>query len=95
MTNLSAANNLDATVVDIFRGSPITRGEFKSAFDQVADKANWKNMVDAEADLADERAIYTMRQAVIFFTGSVPEIFPVAPGRYRVMAAGYYEACGA
>lgn len=78
-----------------------TRGELRKAFDRVS-PANWKDRIDATIEEDDAVELDKVRQAVIFFTGSVPTIsraFPAARdnGRIwmRVRAAGYYATCGA
>lgn len=78
------------------------RSEVSAIFDRVADKSNWKLPIKAEValDFADSDLL---REAVIFFTGSVPTMEVIEPflnrndGRsmYRVTAAGYYSAVGA
>jgi hypothetical protein len=68
------------------------------AFDAVADKANWKNPIDAVVDAYTRELV---REAVIFFAGCVPSFEPLTGtttggiGRYRVKAVGYYNAVGA
>lgn len=94
MTN-SQIFPMDEILVDFYQGQPITRADFRKAFDLVCDKANWKNPIAAEVVLEDDRAAYILKQAVIFFTASIPEFFNIGPNRFRVVAAGYYVACGA
>jgi len=78
---------LDAQVVS---DDGYTRGDLRVAFDMVADKDDWKAPVDA---LIHPTYREVVREAVIFFTGSVPS-FVARDGRLRVHAAGYYEVCG-
>jgi len=91
MTDFDAMNQ----VVGNVNGKPVTRGELMKYFDMVADKANWKNPINARVKLAaNEVAMLT--EAVIFFTGSVPTILPMArKGEYKVKANGYYLTIGA
>jgi hypothetical protein len=97
MTTLE--NNFSKTVVDTVMGKPVTQGELSAAFDKVANKANWKNAINAVVDVNDfEMAM--IAKAVTFFTGSVakfkPRIgAPLPKCRYRVTAAGYYKTIGA
>lgn len=76
----------------------ITRQRLLDLFNVVVDPEDWKNPIDAVIDLdpADEQ---TLIQAVIFFTGSVPEIerHPFGGGdiETRVIADGYYRTIGA
>lgn len=80
-------------------GRPVTRAELSDLFDRVADRANWKNRIDAEVVLAPAQ-LSLMFESVVFFTGSVPDVTYLGDEigglrRYRVKAAGYYETCGA
>ena len=95
MTNTNTAADFNAILVDTYQGQPITRGMFEAAFNRVANQENWKLPVDAQAVLRTGLEIYTLHQAIIFFTGSVPKLIPLGADRYQVKAAGYYEACGA
>lgn len=69
-----------------------------AVFDLVADPENWKMPVDAFVE-EGQATVGEIEAAVIFFTGSVPDIYPceASGGRqgYAVLAAGYYEAVGA
>lgn len=79
-----------------------TRDEVTALFNLVANKANWKNAIDATVALSFEDADL-LREVVIFFTGSVPTFEVIEPtayrndrkSLYRVTAAGYYHAIGA
>lgn len=88
-----------AWVVAEIMGQPVTWGELHDAFSGVRNAQNWKNPVDATVEVND-REMAILREAVTFFTGSVPT-FTVARGgrlprcRYRVRAAGYYKEVGA
>ena len=81
-------------------GRDVTRGELSVAFDAVANKRHWKLPINCVVDL-DAHTMAMVREAVIFFTGSVPEFHSLSGtttsgvGTYRVRAAGYYETCGA
>lgn len=78
------------------------RSEVHALFGLVSNRANWKNPIDARVALSFEDADL-LRQVVIFYTGSVPELEVLEPcaartdGKtlYRVKAAGYYAAIGA
>lgn len=86
-------------VCDTIAGRAVTRAELSEWFARVA-PANWKDRIDAEVTLAPCQ-VPVLIQAVIFFTGSMPELFwlgQVEPGRlakFRVVSAGYYATCGA
>jgi hypothetical protein len=104
----AAQNDVDAMNAEIVTtvfGRPVTRGELLAAFNRVADRTNWKNSINAVITIStlDEKNL--IREAVIFFTGSVPAFIPVRvkllEGEreglplYRVQAVGYYAAIGA
>lgn len=87
-------------------GRQVSRGELDEAFKKVQPKDNWKNPINAEVVVEGDEEIAMIREAVIFFTGSVPSfkaLRPVRPIRgkdggamlYKVVAAGYYVAIGA
>lgn len=83
-------------------GRGITRKEITAAFNLVAPRDNWKRPIDATIE-ADLITIDVVREAVVFFTGSVAKVECVqpaalrveGPSKYRVTAAGYYATCGA
>jgi len=76
-----------------------TRGELSAYFKQVETKDNWKMPIDADVLLDNDRDLFGLREAVIFFTGSVPTFRPLRArgGKtlYNVTAAGYYAVIGA
>lgn len=77
------------------KGEPFTRQRLRDLFNVVASPENWKFRIDTVIDLdpADRDA---MREAVIFFTGSVPTFSYTGNGiECAVKAAGYYATIGA
>lgn len=74
------------------------RERLTEVFDLVKDPENWKLPVDAFVE-EGQATVGEIDAAVIFFTGSVPDIYPceASGGRqgYAVLADGYYEAVGA
>lgn len=73
--------------------------ELRDLFNRVAPKGNWKLPIDTVVDVANDREKHGIREAVIFFTASVPDFEPVLGGvlpgcRYRITAAGYYAVIG-
>lgn len=68
-----------------------TRGQLESSFDKVKNPQNWKLPIDSVCEMKD---IADIKEAIIFFTGSVPTFKPCAhlTGKYTVKAAGYYAA---
>lgn len=74
------------------------RTRLTEVFDLVKDPENWKMPVDGFVP-EGQATVREIECAVIFFTGSVPDIYPceASGGRqgYAVLAAGYYEAVGA
>lgn len=85
----------DNEVVERSRGFEYTRGEFRRLFDLVSPKGDWKGAIDALVDPGPDRYRHGLRQAVIFYTGSVPKITITPQGKFRVVAAGYYASVGA
>jgi len=90
-----------ATVVAEVNGKPVTHGELNAAFSAVANKENWKMPINAVVSLNSE-TMAVMREAVIFFTGSVPKFKAIGAttnkngaGNYKVTAKGYYLTIGA
>lgn len=68
----------------------------REAFEIVCPKENWKDAIDTRVTLTTEAEMTIIREAVIFFTGSVPEFSRIGNTRiYRVRAAGYYATIGA
>ena len=61
----------------------------------------WKERIDAiirvggDLGMGGDWELFGIREAVIFFTGSVPTLTAMSRGYYRVKAAGYYVAIGA
>lgn len=65
--------------------------ELHAAFDKVCDPVNWKMPIDTTVPAdADQNLI---SDAIIYFTGSVPDIYP-EDDHLRVEAAGYYNSVG-
>ena len=87
-------NAADAEIVAKAGGFEFTRRELAVAFARVQHAENWKYPIDALVKLENEKAIAAVREAVIFYTGSVPEIVAVLGKGYRVTAAGYYMTIG-
>src|SRR5262245_2846710 len=91
---------LNTLVVATVMGKPVTRGELSTAFDRVAAKGNWKNPINTVVEIANDFDMAVIKEAVIFFTGSVPEFHARGGGKlpgchYRVTAKGYYLTIGA
>jgi hypothetical protein len=99
-TLAAIVNELDAQVVAKVGSFEYTRAELSALFDRVADADHWKNPIDAVVDVAGDRELVGIFQAVEFFTGSKPTAQAVRGGtlpgcRYRIKAAGYFATCGA
>ena len=76
-------------------GTPWSRDELTEAFGLVSNPANWKLPVDATVrSMHGTVDVDLIREAVIFFTGSVPSMKWTMKG-LRVRAAGYYKTIGA
>lgn len=65
-----------------------------AAFDLVKNADHWKDRIDWTGRIALSE-VEIVEAAVVFFTGSVAHVTPDGGGRYRVTAAGYWEAVGA
>lgn len=91
------AENADQIVATTVDGRRCTRRELTAAFNRVAPRTNWKRAIDTTIPLEPlDREV--VREAVIFFTGSVPKFeYAGCCGNLtcRVTAAGYYATCGA
>lgn len=78
-------------------GTKYSREELLDAFNMVCNKANWKMPIHGE--MIDKRDIDITREAIIFFTGSVPTFTQPFNNGFEsqviVKAAGYYAVCGA
>ncbi|MDR2142540.1 MAG: hypothetical protein LBR11_12305 [Deltaproteobacteria bacterium] len=66
--------------------------QLRSAFESVANKADWKGPIDA---LVQADQVKMVAEAIDFFAGCRPTYAPAANGQVRVRAVGYYEAVGA
>ena len=75
-------------------GTPYSRQTLERAFRLVENPWNWKGRIYAHVE-ADRDQREVIRQAVIFFTGSVPTFRRISGYTYLVEAAGYYAVIGA
>ncbi len=80
---LSEIDESNAQVVGNVSGKPVTRGQLSTAFDLVKAK-NWKDPIYATVEATDTD-VAMITEAVIFFTGSVPEF---AELKAKAKAAG-------
>lgn len=85
---------LDAEVVAKVNGVDATRADLNAAFERIKPTGHWKNRIDAVVGLTDHERDLT-REAIVFFTGSIPTFEVVEHGKYRVRAAGYFLTIGA
>ena len=105
---IAETNQMNAQVAAKIPGRDVTRGELEAAFNRVCDQERWKNPIDATIDAYSDDELLVIREAIIFFTGSVPTFervgsiaqpsvigFSVLGARVRVRAAGYYATIGA
>lgn len=103
MTKTSIRAAIDAADLEVVARSgnfEFTRAELRAAFDSVANSQNWKLPIAGGFRTATDptrsaRQVACMREAVIFFTGSVPEIKHLGNYGFSIKAAGYYAAVGA
>jgi len=81
-------------VVARINGHGVTRAQLSKVFDKVADKANWKNPINATAYLSDEEK-EMLAKAITFFTGSVAKFERRGKrngqSRYHVYADGIHQ----
>lgn len=70
-----------------------TREQLAEAFEWVCNKKNWKLPINKRVQLTEDK-IDLVREAVIYFTGSVPTFAKVDRSMYKVTAAGYYNVIG-
>lgn len=63
-------------------------------FKRVQDEKHWKNPINKILHASDEE-IELIREAVIFYTGSVPHVERLQDGQVWVRASGYYMTVGA
>lgn len=85
-----------APVINPETGTRYSRSELSAAFARVSPTPNWKTRIDEFVTLgpdADDE-IMVIREAVIFYTGSVPTFTKVSESTCRVKAAGYYATIG-
>jgi hypothetical protein len=101
-------DNANDQIVAKVNGRDVTRGDLSAAFDRVKNNEHWKNRIDATIDVTTDDELLMIREAIIFFTGSVPRFerlaslaqpgiigFSVIGARVRVRAVGYFAAIGA
>lgn len=100
--NIDAEDKFLAQVGGTRDGFEFTIGELRQAFDRVSPAPNWKTQIDATIEIDDARDMALIREAVLFMTGSVPNITPTksflsgrAKKTFRVEADGYYHDIGA
>lgn len=71
----------------------LTQAQLEAAFNKIKNPSHWKDRIDAviEADDWDH-----VEKAVIYFTGSVPQVVEKqTDGKLRIKADGYWMAVGA
>lgn len=86
----------DAVQVVAVNGSMTwTRADLSGLFARVQNATNWKLAIDRVVTLANDRELLGMREAIIFYTGSVPAFEAIGNNQYRVRAVGYYRTIGA
>lgn len=76
------------------------QAKLTAAFNRVAPQSHWKNPIDCEVEIENNRELRGIYDAVIHFTGSVPSFKALRVTErntciYRVRAAGYYATIGA
>ena len=71
-----------------------TQKQLHEAFEMVQNKKNWKGVVRCTLPNPGELNIECARQAIVHFTGSLPEVILLGGDRVRFRAAGYYATIG-
>tara|TARA_Y100000296_G_C5134174_1_gene237250 strand:+ start:621 stop:881 length:261 start_codon:yes stop_codon:yes gene_type:complete len=69
-----------------------THGQLKEAFGKVHNQDNWKLPID---ELCKKSETDVVKEAIIYFTGSIPNFANFDDEHVNVTAIGYYEAIGA
>ena len=101
MTTNLTTEEFDAQVVAGSGSLTWTRSDLHKLFDKVtpawrgAGFANWKDPINVIVPVESDWELFGIREAIIFFTGSVPTLTARPRGRYVVKAAGYYATVGA
>lgn len=85
---------MDCSVVAKVGQREMSKAELSIAFDRVCDQKDWKLPINKTIDEPNEVEEIVLREAVIFFTGSVPTFTIISRGRVNVRALGYYEMIG-
>lgn len=71
-----------------------TREQLTEAFELVQNPKDWKARINKTIE-ADDNTLDRIGEAVIYFTGTVPDFERRPDGRYRVTAIGYRNGpCG-
>jgi dTDP-4-dehydrorhamnose reductase len=89
-----AAESMAQVVAEVL-GSPVTRGELNEAFKKVEPKPHWKAPINAIVHVANERELFMIHEAIVFFCGCKAAATFVEPAKYRFEAPGYWAAVGA
>lgn len=84
---------IEEAVVRISPTRSVRWSELRDAFDSVLNpEQHWKGPIDTVLRVSDEELL---REAIVFYTGSVPTFRPIGEGYTRVTAKGYWQAVGA
>lgn len=75
-------------------GKEMTQERLSEVFDLVKPQPNWKYPIDAKVPVGAATPA-EISEAVVWFTGSLPEVWEETPGTFSVLAAGYYACIGA
>jgi hypothetical protein len=67
-----------------------TQEQLEAAFKLVQNKKHWKNPINATIENPGEEQVACIEEAVIHFTGSIPDVVTLKGGKIRVQAEGYY-----
>jgi hypothetical protein len=86
--------------VHAYHNRRYTQAELEEAFDRVKPSPHWKARIHCEVTVTRVGELDLIRDAVIYFTGSLPEfrllrVLQDFSEVHQVTAAGYWETIGA
>jgi len=64
-------------------------GELRKAFDRVADPRDWRNPIDTEIYVETREEVELIKEAITFFTATVPTADGWLGGKVRFKSEGY------
>lgn len=71
-----------------------TREQMEQAFKNVQNPKGWKYPINKVIQDPGPENQACLNEAIVYFTGSIPEITTLKGGKIRVKADGYYACIG-